>query len=76
MSNKPNRLLGGTPKSTRCPTRNKQRPRYSLSDETLNELEWLYQADQKEASKRLYPSDTLTKIIHEAYVIRTTFRQP
>ncbi|MGL9969176.1 hypothetical protein [Enterococcus sp. DIV1420a] len=76
MNAKTNKLLGGTPKSNRCPTQNKQRPRYSLSDETLNELEWLYQADQKEANKRLYPSDTLTKIIHEAYVIRTTFRQP
>lgn len=74
MSNKSNKLLGGPPKSTRCPTQRKQRPRYSLSDDTLNELDWLYQADQKEAGKRLYPSDTLTKLIHDPYVIRTTFQ--
>lgn len=64
----------GTPESNRCPTQEKQRPRFSLTNETIKELEWLYQADQKETNQRIYPSDTLTKIIHDAYVIRTTFR--
>ncbi|MBO1298948.1 MULTISPECIES: hypothetical protein [Enterococcus] len=56
---------GGTPK---------QRPRFSLDDETLAQLAWLYAQDTKKTSHRIYPSDTLKKIINEAYTVRRAFR--
>lgn len=46
---------GGTPK---------KRPRFSLGDETLEQLAWMYEEDAKKASHRIYPSDTLEKIIN------------
>ncbi|EMF0039215.1 hypothetical protein ACGWU1_002121 [Enterococcus hirae] len=56
---------GGTPK---------KRPRFSLDDDTLAQLAWLYEQDVKKASHRIYPSDTLKKIINEAYTVRRSFR--
>ncbi|EYT96376.1 MULTISPECIES: hypothetical protein [Enterococcus] len=56
---------GGTPK---------QRSRFSLDDETLAQLAWLYAQDTKKTSHRIYPSDTLKKIINEAYTVRRAFR--
>ena len=55
---------GGTPK---------KRPRYSLSDETIAKLEWLYEQEKKKSVKRIYPSDTLTKIIDDAYAVKKAF---
>ncbi|EGP5179312.1 hypothetical protein EJX00_12270 [Enterococcus faecium] len=55
---------GGTPK---------KRPRFSLDDETIEQLTWMYEEDTKKASHRIYPSDTLKKIINEAYVVRKAF---
>ncbi len=43
---------GGTPK---------KRPRFSLDDDTLVQLAWLYEQDTKKAKHRIYPSDTLRK---------------
>jgi len=51
----------------------KQRPRFSLDDETLAQLAWLYAQDTKKTSHRIYPSDTLKKIINEAYTVRKAF---
>lgn len=51
----------------------KKRPRYSLNDGTIEKLEWLYEQDKKTISKRIYPSDTLTKIINDAYEVRKAF---
>ncbi|MBS6192029.1 hypothetical protein AB1I58_08030 [Enterococcus hirae] len=56
---------GGTPK---------KRPRFSLDDDTLAQLAWLYEQDVKKVSHRIYPSDTLKKIINEAYTVRRAFR--
>jgi len=56
---------GGTPK---------KRPRFSLDDDTLAQLAWLYEQDTKNTSRRIYPSDTLKKIINEAYTVRRAFR--
>ncbi|WP_062805031.1 hypothetical protein [Enterococcus pernyi] len=52
----------------------KQRPRFSLDDETLAQLAWLYAQDTKKTNYRIYPSDTLKKIINEAYTVRRAFR--
>lgn len=52
----------------------KKRPRFSLGDETLEQLAWMYEEDAKKASHRIYPSDTLEKIINEAYTVRRAFR--
>ncbi len=51
----------------------KKRPRYSLDDETIKKLEWLYGQDKKVVKKRIYQSDTLTKIINDAYEVRKVF---
>ncbi|HGF8056318.1 TPA: hypothetical protein QFL15_001924 [Enterococcus faecium] len=56
---------GGTPK---------KRPRFSLDDDTLAKLGWMYEQDTKKAQHRIYPSDTLKKIINEAYIVRKAFR--
>ncbi|EGP5171672.1 hypothetical protein EJW99_11385 [Enterococcus faecium] len=56
---------GGTPK---------KRPRFSLDDDTLAKLDWMYEQDNKKAKHRIYPSDTLKKIINEAYIVRKAFR--
>ncbi|HGF8088934.1 TPA: hypothetical protein QFD37_001944 [Enterococcus faecium] len=56
---------GGTPK---------KRPRFSLDDDTLAKLDWMYEQDTKKANHRIYPSDTLKKIINEAYTVRRAFR--
>ena len=56
---------GGTPK---------KRPRFSLDDETIEQLNWMHEEDTKKASYRIYPSDTLKKIINEAYTVRRAFR--
>ncbi|MDA3973266.1 hypothetical protein M4I17_02115 [Enterococcus thailandicus] len=52
----------------------KKRPRYSLSDETIAKLEWLYEQEKKKSGKRIYQSDTLTKIIDDAYTVKKAFR--
>ncbi|EMF0277320.1 hypothetical protein KI095_002060, partial [Enterococcus hirae] len=49
-------------------------PRFSLDDDTLAQLAWLYEQDTKNTSHRIYPSDTLKKIINEAYTVRRSFR--
>ena len=51
----------------------KKRPRYSLDYETIEKLDWLYKQDRKATKKRIYPSDTLTKIIDDAYTVRKAF---
>ncbi|EME7185809.1 hypothetical protein OSF85_000557 [Enterococcus faecium] len=51
----------------------KKRPRYSLDDQTIEKLEWLYEQDKKAMNKRIYQSDTLTKIIDDAYAVRKAF---
>ncbi|MGM0155767.1 hypothetical protein IGI47_000009 [Enterococcus sp. AZ191] len=56
---------GGTPK---------KRPRFSLDDETIEQLAWMYEEDVKKANHRIYPSDTLKKVINEAYTVRRAFR--
>lgn len=56
---------GGTPK---------KRPRFSLDDDTLAKLDWMYEQDTKKSKNRIYPSDTLKKIINEAYIVRKAFR--
>lgn len=57
--------IGGTPK---------KRPRFSLDDETIEQLAWMYEEDVKKANHRIYPSDTLKKVINEAYTVRRAFR--
>lgn len=52
----------------------KKRPRFSLSDETIAKLEWLYEQEKKKSVKRIYQSDTLTKIIEDAYTVKKAFR--
>ncbi|WP_165004468.1 MULTISPECIES: hypothetical protein [unclassified Enterococcus] len=56
---------GGTPK---------KRPRFSLDDETIEQLNWMHEEDVKKVKHRIYPSDTLKKIINEAYTVRRAFR--
>ncbi|MGG5340199.1 hypothetical protein IGJ48_002911 [Enterococcus pernyi] len=56
---------GGTPK---------KRPRFSLDDDTIEQLAWMHEEDAKKAKHRIYPSDTLKKIINEAYTVRRAFR--
>ncbi|HGF8211271.1 TPA: hypothetical protein QFD67_002030 [Enterococcus faecium] len=56
---------GGTPK---------KRPRFSLDDETIEQLNWMHEEDKKISKHRIYPSDTLKKIINEAYTVRRAFR--
>ncbi|MGG5339974.1 hypothetical protein IGJ48_002682 [Enterococcus pernyi] len=56
---------GGTPK---------KRPRFSLDDDTIEQLAWMHEEDAKKSKHRIYPSDTLKKIINEAYTVRRAFR--
>ncbi|MGM0143740.1 hypothetical protein IGJ94_000267 [Enterococcus sp. AZ153] len=56
---------GGTPK---------KRPRFSLDDEMIEQFTLMYEQDAKKAKYRIYPSDTLKKIINEAYTVRRAFR--
>lgn len=45
----------------------KKRVNFSLSEEDISKLKYLYAEDKREADRRIYESDTLSKLINYAY---------
>ena len=45
----------------------KKRVNFSLSEEDIFMLKYLYSEDKREADRRIYESDTLSKLISKAY---------
>lgn len=54
-------------------TTKKRRQKLAFSDETMRKLEWLVQEHKKRSKGRIYPCDTLSKLIDNEYKIRKTF---
>lgn len=52
----------------------KKRIKIALSEETIQKLQWIVKEDQKKNNKRIYPCDSLERIIDNEYVIRQAFR--
>ena len=52
----------------------KKRIKIALSEETIQKLQWIVKEDQKKNNKRIYPCDSLERIINNEYVIRKSFR--
>lgn len=48
----------------------KKRVNFSLSDDDIKKLKYLYEEDKRSADKRIYESDTLSKMISKAYQIK------
>lgn len=48
----------------------KKRVPFSLSEEDIEKLKYLYDEDKKQAERRIYESDTISKIINNAYEIK------
>ncbi|EMF0150042.1 addiction module toxin RelE [Enterococcus hirae] len=46
----------------------------AVSEETIQKLQWIVEEDQKKNNKRIYPCDSLERIINNEYVIRKAFR--
>lgn len=52
----------------------KKRIKIAVSKETIQKLQWIVEEDQKKNNKRIYPCDSLERIIDNEYVIRKAFR--
>ena len=52
----------------------KKRIKIAVSEETIQKLQWIVEEDQKKNNKRIYPCDSLERIINNEYVIRKSFR--
>ena len=52
----------------------KKRIKIAVSEETIQKLQWIVEEDQKKINKRIYPCDSLERIINNEYVIRKAFR--
>ncbi|EMF0517554.1 addiction module toxin RelE [Enterococcus hirae] len=51
----------------------KKRIKIAVSEETIQKLQWIVEEDQKKNDKRIYPCDSLERIINNEYVIRKAF---
>lgn len=47
----------------------------AVSEETIQKLQWIVEEDQKKNNKRIYPCDSLERIIDNEYVICKVFRE-
>lgn len=47
----------------------------AVSEETIQKLQWLVKDDQKKNKKRIYPCDSLERIIDNEYDICKAFRE-
>ncbi|EON3044763.1 addiction module toxin RelE [Enterococcus hirae] len=52
----------------------KKRIKIAVSEETIQKLQWIVEEDQKKNNKRIYPCDSLERMIDSEYVIRQAFR--
>ncbi|EMF0220563.1 addiction module toxin RelE [Enterococcus hirae] len=52
----------------------KKRIKIAVSEETIQKLQWIVEEDQKKNNERIYPCDSLERIINNEYVIRKAFR--
>ncbi|EMF0501367.1 TPA: addiction module toxin RelE [Enterococcus faecium] len=52
----------------------KKRIKIAVTEETIQKLQWIVEEDQKKNNKRIYPCDSLERIINNEYVIRKAFR--
>jgi hypothetical protein len=59
------RIMGDSP--------DKKRIQYSFSDKTIMQIAFLHEAAKNKSNKRIYQSDTLAKIIDDAYQISKIF---
>lgn len=48
----------------------KKRVPFSLSQEDIDKLKYLYDEDKKNAERRIYESDTVSKLISNAYELK------
>lgn len=48
----------------------KKRVPFSLSQEDIEKLKYLYNEDRKQADRRIYESDTVSKLISNAYELK------
>ena len=48
----------------------KKRIKIAVSEETIQKLQWIVEEDQKKNNKRIYPCNSLERIINNEYVIR------
>lgn len=51
----------------------KKHIKIAVSEETIQKLQWIVEEDQKKNNKRIYPCDSLERIINNEYVIRKAF---
>ena len=52
----------------------KKRIKIAVTEETIQKLQWIVEEDQKKNNKRIYPCNSLERIIDNEYVIRQAFR--
>ncbi|HFD1688040.1 TPA: addiction module toxin RelE [Enterococcus hirae] len=52
----------------------KKRIKIAVTEETNQKFQWIISEDQKKSKKRIYPCDSLERIINNEYVIRQAFR--
>ncbi|HFD1766297.1 TPA: addiction module toxin RelE [Enterococcus hirae] len=52
----------------------KKRIKIAVTEETNRKFQWIISEDQKKSKKRIYPCDSLERIIDNEYVIRQAFR--
>lgn len=52
----------------------KKRIKIAVTEETIQKLQWIVEEDQKKNNKRIYPCNSLERIINNEYVIRQAFR--
>ncbi|EOA3441292.1 hypothetical protein ACSHLT_002891, partial [Enterococcus hirae] len=52
-----------------------KRIKMAVSEETIQKLQWIVKEDQKKNKKRIYPCDSLERIIDNEYVICKVFRE-
>ena len=52
----------------------KKRIKIAVSEETIQKLQWIVEEDQKKNNKRIYPCNSLERIINNEYVIRQAVR--
>lgn len=48
----------------------KKRVPFSLSQEDIEKLKYLYDEDRKQSDRRIYESDTVSKLISNAYELK------
>lgn len=53
----------------------KKRIKIAVTEETNQKFQWIVSEDQKKSKKRIYPCDSLERIIDNEYVIRKAFRE-